>query len=685
MLNIQDKVFVSLKIDGTEVEYAGLISIIGTEGNGALIPALKISISDPLSLFSSPKSAITEGNEVEISLARSHKDNTVRPRKYRVFSVSRGNQAFNPTMDIVCIVNSPKYISKSSIESYKGSSETVLNQLATKCGLTFSGQSSLDGRTPNDSQTWLNVCRNRATFAQDVVKHGWIDPHSGMSASVTSYGELRYRDLIALINTPIDKIQYVFMHSAPLSSTDNNRKLYFVKEARDRSSAGVMTSWQNYGSTRVQNKLTGDVDAHKELAVKMPGSYLPINSSVSGQIDRSRIEYAPLDCGNVHNNYEVAQYQNTKLNALFTEKMSLLMDSVTEVQLYDVIIYRQEDADLRQPVKNTDIYIVLGKTYAISGGVHYAERIELARMSLTMSGSTSLEKPGNFASERSMIPDVTVNAGSTGVLAAANRANATSLSGLVSGVSTGNSMLDGLKNSIASPLVGIAGRLDGVKSLVSNGLASPSTITGMLQDARILAASAVDMKSVFSFVSNANGGLLSSLVGQASGVKSSLISQTNGITTSLVNQYAVAMPMQAVCSAMQSTLGIMPADVVKASGDYSILHSTLSGTASDIATLTGGTNSQWNKTLGTLRGVTAPSSFSNSTPQFSVNLQQGLKTPSMSDVNLLGVVNSGLSKDYNGSPSWLSPTALSPTSGSSAASSIDEAKSYSNRLMANLS
>lgn len=684
MLNIQDRLFVSIKVDGQEIEYANLLSITATEGNGALVPAIKISLTDPTSAFSS-SNAITEGNEIEITFAKSFSDNQVRPRKYRIFGPDRGNQPYNTSVDIVGVLNVPKYISKSSIESYNGTSEDVLAQLAGKSGMTFSGPSSIDGRKPNDKQKWLNVCRSRATFAMDVVKHSWIDAHSGMSAALTSYGELRYRDLLALINTPIDKIQFVFTHNALASSTDSKKRSYIVKEARDRSTAGLMSSWQNYGSTRAQNMLSGIPDAHKELEVKMPGNYLPINKSVSDEIDRSRIEYAPLDCGNVHAKYEVAQYQNVKLNALFSEKMSLLVDQVTEVQLYDVVVYRQEDADLRQPIKNTDVYIVMGKTLVVSGGVHYAERIELARMSLTMKGTAELETPGNFASERSMIPDVTINSGSKGILAAANRSSVNSLSGALTSVTGANSILTNAKNTLLSPLTGAMSTLDRIYDQIANGITSPQSVTDLLRSAVAVTGGLSSLSGMVNYISSANGGLLGAVKNSVGAVQGQLISQANSVTSSLVNQYVVALPYQAVTGAMSSALGSMPVDVLQASTDYKELHSLLGQATQNTMGITGNINGQWNSTLGVLRKLEVPTSYSSGVPQIGVNLQQGLRVPAINDQMLLNVVHDGMRKDYGGQPGWIGPQGMTTnTIGESLSSSMASAKDYVNRLTENV-
>ena len=45
--------------------------------------------------------------------------------------------------------------------------------------------------------------------------------------------------------------------SPPDNSGDNGRNEFLVKEARDLSTAGVMSHWVNYGSTRSNNNIDG--------------------------------------------------------------------------------------------------------------------------------------------------------------------------------------------------------------------------------------------------------------------------------------------------------------------------------------------------------------------------------------------------------------------------------------------
>ena len=204
MLNIQDKLYVSIKIDGQEIQYGGLVNLIGTEGNGALIPALKLVISDPSGIFSS-SNALSDGNTIELVVSKSITDNQIRARKYRVFSPGKTNDPYSAPNTIIAVLDSPEFVNKAVSEAYSGSSEDTIRKVAAACKLTMTGPSDIDGRKTNDAQVWGNTCTNRVKFLKEIVEHGYIDQHSGMSVAVTSFGEIRYRDLVSLINTKSDR------------------------------------------------------------------------------------------------------------------------------------------------------------------------------------------------------------------------------------------------------------------------------------------------------------------------------------------------------------------------------------------------------------------------------------------------------------------------------------------------
>jgi len=696
VLSIKDKLFVSLKVDGTEVEYANLVNIITCEGNGALIPTIKISLTDPTSAFSSDK-ALTEGNEIEISFAKSPSDNQVQPRKYRIFTPDRNNKALNPSLVIVGYLDAPDYITRSARESYVGTSESVISAVAAKCGLSFSGPSSFDGRTPSDYQTWLNVCCNRASFIQHVTKHGWMDEFSGMSTALTSYGEVRYRNLIDLINTPVDRIRYVFVHNAASASADKGKTAYVVKDARDSSLAGLMCNWRNYGSTRVQNMLRGEYDKFKELQVKIPGSYLPINKEVADRVERARIEYAPLDCGNVHRCYEQSKYQNIKLNALFSERVSILLDQVSEVQLYDVVVYRQQDADPQQPIKNTDIYIVVGKTQMVSGGTHYAERIELKRMSLTMKGTADLEVPGNGEGERSMVPDVSIDMSSINI-AADNQRVVSTLSKILQGVEGATSLIDALKSVTDISLSSLQGVLDDALGDILHGTMSQGIASDLLGAMTDVLGNLVSTKSVFDYAVDTSANLIREAASLPSSVASAMLSKAGGLTSSIASQYIVSLPYRAATSAVSNLINRLPADTLLALPAYSDLHSAISQSTELASACTALTNNQWNSTLSVIQGLELPENYGISqydiptpfsipaaTPQISINIMQGLANPSFTDSMLQDVLHTGLRRAFASGANWQPPNSINPVPVTeSSERSVALMRSYLSRLQRNI-
>lgn len=652
MLNIKEQLSVSIKIDGQELEYANLISVVGVEGNYNLAPALKIVLGDPKSNLSS-YSTLTDANKVEVLVSKTTQDNVVQPRTYRGFGSNRNDAAENPVLTMVAVLDSPKFFVQNAAESLEGTSEDVLRKIAETCGLKFSGL-GLDGKTPLDNQKWLNIRKNRAVFTQEIAKHAWLDKHSCMVAAVTSAGELRFRNLTTLINTPIDKIKYVFSHNAHPTDLDKGKKTYVVRSARDNSSAGVMATWQNYGSTTVLHRMSGLADSFSEQEVKLPGNYLPINKSVSDSVGRARVSCAQLDCGNTYDRYEQARYQNEKLKALYCEGMSLLVYEVTDVQLFDVVIYRQEDGDPTKPIKNTDIYIVMGKTFAVSGGAFYAERIELKRMSLIMKGTAELTLPLNSAGEASAIPDITINPSFKGLFSAATRGVVTSINDALNSVKSGNAMLDGLIGSMLAPVRNVINTGTSALSAIMNSNFNPTNVQELLGTVRSLASATNSIKDAINYVGGANGHLLEALKNQASAIQYQVISQAESITTSLLNQYLIQLPAQAAVGALSSLVEAAPKEVLNIADAYKDLHQELNLAASEVSNLVGYNNQQWNKTLSILRNL--PSGNASTMPQIYVDLQQGMWSANASEASLLNLLHASLNKNELGAPSWLPET-----------------------------
>lgn len=656
MLNISDRVFVSLKIDGQELPYANLLNITLAEGNGALIPAFQIDLTDPTSLLAS-SNVLTEGNTVDVLVSRSHTDTQAIHRKYRIFSPKRENNTFNPTLSIVGILNSPLYITASKIESYRGSSDTALKQLAQRCGLRYSGPSDFNGKTMADQQAWLNVCKNRASFAQDVAKHGWADDNSGMSLTLTSLGEMRYRNLIDVINTPASKIKFVFYHSAMTSSDDSGRKGYVVRQVNDRSVAGVMSSWLNYGNTRVQNSLEGESVVVDKLAVKLPGPYLPINSSVSDTVGRARVDYAPIDCGNVHEKYQNAFYQNMRIRALFSERLSLLVNDVTEVELYDPVIYRQADADVASPIKNSDIYIVIGKTVAVRGGIHYAERIELARMSLTMKGNTDLKKPGSFASERSLIPDVKIDQSVIGSIAKEGMSAARAVTTHLNDLSNVSEALSALPSKVSEAVDTAFATASKLLKDVRTGLVDLPVLDDMANAAETVFNTVSDVEGIVRLAQSTADDALSAIQNMPYTMRNAVISRAGSIVDNLATQLGISGPLNRTIQFTNEVLDRLPLSVQTLPAVSKARYFASSSTNMIEHRIMQSVSDQWNKAVGNLKGIAVPLQSGMNTAASAARLYNEMQNMASSTQFKLAT-QTELAKDVARSGNWLSAKSL---------------------------
>lgn len=564
MLNIGEKLHITLKVDGQDLSAPNLFEELHLcEGMNMMMPTGRLVLKDLTSMLASPEKALADGNKVEIIVSKSFKDNKTSTRSYRLFGVKENNTANGAQVELTLMLNSPKFVSASAIESYEGNSDQVLEQMAAKVGLTYNGPKKFNGRSTNDKQVWLNIGKSRALFAFDLSRRAWMDDHSAMSLAVTSYSELRYRNWIDVVGTQLDKVQYSFVHNA--IPPQNGKIQILVIDSQAGSSSGAMTSWMNYGTTRVQPSLSGEPLVLDKQEVKLNGNYLALNAEVKAEVGNSRFDYSPIDAGNAHINNERAVYQNTKILALFSERMSILVEDVTEVQLLDPVLYRQANTDLTAPVKSSDIYIVIGKTISVQN-MQYVERIELARMSLTMQGTTTLTAPeSNTPSQKSLIPDVvlvpqsgvqariapiTANVSATTAAIKNSTSNMNSLAGGIAGKLTAVvAAAQALIASFAGPIAGQAAKLTALNGATTSLLASYT---------QGIAIGGVSLGAVTSLYNN--------LSGVPNAAKSSLLS-SGGVINSIGSQVSALSSMKPA-SALMGQLDSMIPFPLKLLGPY---------------------------------------------------------------------------------------------------------------------
>jgi hypothetical protein len=172
--------------------------------------------------------------------------------------------------------------------------------------------------------------------------------------------------LIDLIEVDARQIYDSFVQN--ISQADNSSYIkHLVAETKDRSDAGMSNAWMNYGHLRVNHSATGEQKVISAIDVPTSVEQFPINREISELIKQARIDYGLIDGDNVHEHYEEAEYQNLRLLSMFNQRLSLLVSAPSEVDLFDPVVYNQQDVD-EYDVKNSDKYVVFGKTIAVING-----------------------------------------------------------------------------------------------------------------------------------------------------------------------------------------------------------------------------------------------------------------------------------------------------------------------------
>lgn len=413
MINIQDRIFIDIQIDGNSLSGANLVSRIAlVEAAAVGFPSMMIELNDTEQELAGLL-CLTDANEILVSVGKSPEDLKTVSRQYRVFNVKRIPGQSGSAVRVLGIYDAPKFTTEAASESYAGTSTSVLKQVAGKCKLDYDGPEQFNGRTTNDNQIWLCTAKTRASFVQHVVSnHSYMDDNSAMYAAVTSLGVLKFRNVMDVVATPVDKIKYLFLRTTPEGDQEQDKQIYIGSQVREISQAGLLNAMHNYGSTLVTSGPSGtQIETKVDVVTGAP--FLAINDQVSQTVGRTRIDSSPLDCGNVHDKYYRAFYQNVKQLALFSERISLLVTDPTEVQLLDPVIYRQADAEPMKPTRASDIYIVIGKTVFVAHGSHYCERIDLARMSITEKGEADLKASEPTVARESSVPETFINPSAT--------------------------------------------------------------------------------------------------------------------------------------------------------------------------------------------------------------------------------------------------------------------------------
>lgn len=219
---------------------------------------------------------------------------------------------------------SPKYLSGSSSKPIQGTSQFVLDSIAKACGLTFLGVGT------NDDQIWYPGNRPFHVFANYVSEHGFATDNSCMSMALDISKTMVYRDITSM-DAPVATLGYLDLTTKGVIPFTSFTPI---------ASPGALNASTGYNAVTYEQTVNSEFIHTKQEKVGVilndQGQPL-INQKVKGSLEQGRVVYSPISNGNVHEKFERAYHQNTRVTNLFTSSLELVTPFLSDLMLLDTV------------------------------------------------------------------------------------------------------------------------------------------------------------------------------------------------------------------------------------------------------------------------------------------------------------------------------------------------------------
>lgn len=278
---------------------------------------------------------------------------------FRKFHHSKDFNGNAFTYEVDGYLDVPLYWAGTSIAGIQGTSSAALQQIATKCGLTFNGGST------NDAQLWMPRNRTYGEFANMIKKRGFASATSYMELGINPDGTMIYQDVTQL-PAPTQTVILGEYQSGSYTAADYNPK----------AKSGIVNKMTGYQNTRyAQSMVSSNLsEANSQVTVTPDVTSRLFNTTMQQAISRGYQSFGGIDVGNTHPNYETAIYQNMRIANLYSLDVEFLIQTPTTFRLLDTFSFAVDSDINKQDAAYAGTYIVGGRSLLVTGA-QYAEKI----------------------------------------------------------------------------------------------------------------------------------------------------------------------------------------------------------------------------------------------------------------------------------------------------------------------
>lgn len=276
------------------------------------------------------------------------------------------------TYDVDGYLDFPKFWIGTAVGGIRGTSNDVLQQIASQCGLNY------DGTTTADNQLWLPRNRTFGEFAYSIKQRGYVSDTSYMELGVNPDGTMLYRDITQL-PAPQKTVILGQLKDDAITAMD------YLPHAR----SGMNNKITGYQNVRFDQSMVGQQvsTANTNVTLQLDATAPLFNTKVQDLVGRGYQSFGGIDVGNTHPNYEKALYQNLRIGNTYSLDVEFLLYSPSNLSLFDTFVFSVDEEANKQDAAFAGTYIVVGRALAVTGA-QFSEKILGTRQGLNSAYTT---------------------------------------------------------------------------------------------------------------------------------------------------------------------------------------------------------------------------------------------------------------------------------------------------------
>jgi hypothetical protein len=363
-LNIRDRIFLQILINGIEFPLDKLNALQYlhiSESVRSYLPVLNLKLVDATK-FIAQNNLLVDGAIIKVTIGVDNRKKTYEFRRFNHQAVPGGEGGTQ--YHISAFLNAPQFWMASSPKALQGTASEVLKQMANTCGLNFTGVQT------TESQLWMPYNTRYCEFARQVSERAWINNESCVQMAVTADKTMR---LMNVADFETRKASEMF------SNKGNYASSYPVTDQKLVSKSGFFNSAGGYQDTKIQQSFTSTVDKDlSQVEVKRNSRTLSMNKELKDSVEQSKVSFAPIDVGNVSENYEKALYQNRRLSNLFTFGVDFNTAYMVDSNILDIVLCELTMPELSGMQDISGNFLLTSKVTYVEG-MNFYQKLECYR------------------------------------------------------------------------------------------------------------------------------------------------------------------------------------------------------------------------------------------------------------------------------------------------------------------